>query len=484
MLTREVIKNIPLKNMLPNLPKNVLGLSEDSRCIQSEWLFFAIDGAKHKGIEFVDAAIENGANAIVSQTDWHGSIPNICVENVREALGLCAANFYNHPTQNFYLNGVTGTNGKTTSTYVLHALWANYNAGLLGTIETRFANTVKPSQFTTPSSVVLQKCFAEMVKFKTTHVTMEASSHALDQHRTSGCHFDSAIFTNLTQDHLDYHGTLQDYFRSKQNLFLRELVQSEKQNKLAVINADCEFGKQLIDKVKKTNIRVLSYSLKDENADLFCKISKQSLQATEYQLHAFGETHFGTTNLIGSHNIENLLGALAVAQHSGIKLPNAIELAKKIAVPGRLEKIGPKNTFVDYAHTPDALNRVLSMLKSLKDANSKLIVVFGCGGNRDKDKRPMMGRIANELADVVIVTSDNPRDEDPQTIANNIATGISQDSAKIHFELDRKKAIVLALNLQNQNDVLLIAGKGHETTQTIGRDILDFDDRKVLLDLL
>ena len=484
MLTNEVLKNVSLNTVSSELPINVIGIGQSSHDMQPGWLFFAMNGQKSRGADFVAEAQKNGAVAVVSEEILSAELPVIQVPNVRKALAICASNFYKAPTKRFYLNAVTGTNGKTSTTYILKKIWSEKRVGMMGTIETSYPGHHFISKLTTPASEDLQKCFSEMVSASTTHVTMEASSHAIEQARTFASEFDSAIFTNLTQDHLDYHLTLESYFSSKKNLFLRDLQNSSKQNKAAIINVDSKFGKDLAQELKHTNLPVITCSRVDSKANFLCKNFTSTLQGTEFQIEALGESYSGVTNLFGSYNIENLLGALAAGYHSGVALKTAISHVDSVIVPGRMEKIGSKNTFVDYAHTPDALERALTALNGLKSKTSKLIVVFGCAGDRDIKKRPIMGAIAESLADIVIVTSDNPRSENQNDILKDIESGMKSKVTNVFFETDRKKAIQMALEMQIGDDVILIAGKGHETYQIVGEQVFDFDDRKIVLDLL
>lgn len=483
MQIRELLHDIAL-DVDFNFPlQSVAGLSEDSRKIQNDFVFFSIDGNQNNGSNFVSQAQKSGALCVVTETPLNTNLPQVLVSDVRSAFALCSARFYNHPSQNFYLCGITGTNGKTTTSYILKKIWGDSSSGLLGTIEVKYPGFQKPSPLTTLSSCDLHKTFFEMKNKATTHVVMEVSSHALDQKRTWGCHFDSAIFTNLTQDHMDYHKTWEHYFLSKKLLFTRELYSSQKTNRLAVVHNDGRFGQMLLSSIKALNLPCVTYSLQNGESDYCIDKYDSSLSGTEFTITAFGQKYSGHTNLIGEHNLLNILGALAVGEHSNFKIQNALPNLENISVPGRLEKIGSDQIFVDYAHTPDALKHVLESLQKLKPKNAKLILVFGCGGNRDKTKRSQMGSIAKKYTDILIITSDNPRFEDPLKIIDDVRSQIL-DEKNVYVEVDRQKAIEMALNKKSHNDIVLIAGKGHETFQSIQGQDFQFDDRKVIQDLL
>jgi len=484
MKLREIIENINYRKMTGNPDIRINGITSNSKKAEDGFLFCAVRGDNTDGHKYIEAAITNGAKSILLENMPDKISENVTyleVDNTMQATPIVAANYYNNPTKKIKLIGITGTNGKTTTSYILDSILKKdkLNSGIIGTIEISYNGITKSSSMTTPDSIELTKILSEMRDNEVNTVSMEVSSHALDRNRVDGCHFDAAIFTNLTQDHLDYHGSLENYFNSKKKLFTKLLEDSGKQGKLAIINVDDEYGLKLLDEI---GCRALTYSLKPGNADIF---------PLEYDISSSGikaeiNTPLGkiklSTNLIGEHNLYNILSAIGTAQ--GLDTPaDVIEdaLSGTINVPGRLERV-ENNTgidvFVDYAHTPDAIENVLNALIPLK--KGRIITLFGCGGDRDRGKRPKMGKIAARLSDFVIITSDNPRTEDPEIILNEIEKGLktkASDNTNYIKIPDRKEAIEFALEKADSGDIVLLAGKGHEDYQIIGNERIDFDDR-------
>lgn len=451
------------------------GIESDSRKVKKGYLFIAINGTKEKGFDFVPQAIENGAVAVLSEEKAVSNLPvfHFSVSDAREALAKLACAFYNFPSRELKMIGVTGTNGKTTCAYLLEHLLTKHGvpSGVLGTINYRYAGIEIPALHTTPDPVQIQSLLAKMREKKCKAVAMEVSSHALDQKRTAGIEFDSALFTNLTQDHLDYHKTMDDYFNSKAKLFF-ELAS----NKTAILNADDLWINRLRGKLK---CRTLWYGIKN----------KADLKAVDICAE-FGKTHFNLIfddraklpvilPLVGTHNVYNALGALGVLHALGFDLKASADfLADFKGVPGRLERVDcgqDFQVFVDFAHTPDGLQNVLTSLKPYQ--KRKLIVVFGCGGDRDITKRPKMGRIAAELSDFVVITSDNPRSEDPKAICEAVKAGLPEGFKNFVIVPDRKKAIRQALLSARKDDIVVLAGKGHERSQIIGTQAISFSDQ-------
>lgn len=456
----------------------ITGLSYDSRSIKSGDLFFALPGTAANGGNFVKEALAKGAKAAVVSKDFEQTdLPVIRVDDVNQALAETACQFYGHPSKDFYLAGVTGTNGKTTMVELLRQIWMSDNPATIGTLGIQFQENTLHHVYTTPPSLDLQKIFQGLVKEKTKYCAIEVSSHGLDQKRSLGCHFDCAVFTNLTRDHLDYHKNFEDYYAAKRKLFDRELELSQKKNKVAIINQNDDAGLEMIQSLSDRNFDLQTFSLTDENATLSTYDLKTSLQGMSFSVKGLAKPLEIETPLIGSHNCANILASLLVAEHSGIGHQVAAQQLKMASVPGRLERVTDSPFFVDYAHTPDALEKSLQTLKNLKPADSQLIVVFGCGGDRDVGKRPQMGKVASELADHVIVTSDNPRTEDPEKILTDILQGVSGKPDKM---VDREDAIKHAIDLADSGDVILVAGKGHETYQVLGKERIHFDDREVI----
>jgi len=467
------------------------GLCCDSRKVMAGDLFFALPGTKLNGSQFVVAALKGGASAIVSQEkiDSSLSVPEITVKDIRAVLAKVAARFYGDPTQDFYLCGITGTNGKTTITYLLESMWGVRQTGVIGTINYRIGGDCFPSSLTTPDAITVQKIFSDMVKANISTATIEASSHALEQRRVHDCQFDSAVFTNLTQDHLDYHGDMETYYQSKLILFKEILSNSVKSHKLIVVNRDDEYGLSLIKEMNQTGINVQTFSVGNKQADIFLENPRYSIRQSEADIVCHGARKRVVTNLLGEHNMRNLMAAVLVGLHQGKNLDDILNACKNLYVPGRLQRVLNSNFFVDYAHTPDALKNVLSSLKNIMKTDpqtKRLIVVFGCGGDRDRKKRPLMGEAVGRLADVALITSDNPRTEDPLKIIEDIVPGVAACQHKFDgdqgylVEADRRKALEMVVEQAGPQDVVVVAGKGHEDYQILGTKKIHFDDAEIL----
>lgn len=470
----------------------VTGISIDSRLTKKGNLFVALEGTHTDGINFVDEALKNKASACVvnSKTIREFSTKEkiIYVPDTKKALAQLSSNFYLNPTRDILLIGVTGTNGKTTITYMLEAIFKKENkkVGVIGTINYRYENKVIPAVNTTPFAHTLMKIFLNMRKKKVEVVAMEASSHALDQKRVDGCEFDCAIFTNLTPEHLDYHKTMENYFAAKARLFKEVLPQSSKRDKFCVIGIDDEWGEKLAQETTELGIKTIRVSL-SKSTDVFAKSIEMRPSGTKFVCKLFDKTDEFAINLIGKYNVSNALLAIATAYSLGVSvstIKKGLLSIKKI--PGRLETIRSPKGFtvvIDYAHTPDALLKVLSTLKELKP--KRVITVFGCGGDRDRTKRPLMGEIAATMSDFVIVTSDNPRTEDPYKIMLDIEIGIKKIGTQNYkMILERREAISHALKIASESDIILVAGKGHENYQIIGTEKLSFSDYKVVKEIL
>lgn len=477
-----------LKGVLKNL--EISGLCCDSRVLKAGDVFFALPGVKDDGAQYVAEAVKRGASAIVCQLRLENvGVPVVVVNDAREAFARASVEFYQCPTRDFYLCGITGTNGKTTLTYLLEKLWSPARTGVLGTVNFRYADQILPATHTTPDSLVLQSMFAQMKKSGVSRVAMEVSSHALEQKRVLDCDFDSAVFTNLTQDHLDYHHDMESYYQSKKILFTQSLAQSCKKNLWAIINADDAYGQRLCQELSGSGLSLKRFSAQDPSANMSVTHSEFTLRGSTCDLLYEGKTYSLSTNLIGAHNVRNIMAALLVALHQESHLEVLLERCQDVCVPGRLERVKQSGFFVDYAHTPDALENVMMALKIVMENDThagRLFVVFGCGGDRDKTKRPLMGEVAARLADVVIVTSDNPRTENPEQIVADILPGVKKvkDSFDSHrgylVEVNRRSALEMATKMAGPEDVVLVAGKGHEDYQIIGTEKTHFDDREIL----
>lgn len=472
---------------------DVHGLAYNASQIRPGYCFAALKGVRVDGHDFVGDAISRGAVAIISERPLQVSqgVVNITVPNTRFALALMSAVMFGNPSQSMKLVGVTGTNGKTTVTYLLEAIFraAGLSPGVIGTIEYRFGEIARPAPNTTPESYDLQELLAEMVQSKVNACAMEVSSHALSQNRVSGCHFDAAIFTNLTPEHLDYHADMDAYFQAKALLFEDLLQKSSKVGAFAVINLDDVMGQKL---AALCPAPVMSYGLMSGADVTTVDLTFNSKGLNMRVLTKWGERKL-SSRLCGRFNAMNILCSLGTALKLGVDIDtacNAIESVK--TVPGRFESIPNDKgilAIVDYAHTPDALENILTHAREL--TGNSLIAVFGCGGDRDHSKRPIMGEVAGRVADVVLVTSDNPRTEDPQAIIAEIMPGIKKSSCQpFHgqrgYEVipDRLQAITRAVEISRPGDVLVVAGKGHEDYQIVGTKRYHFDDREILQGLL
>lgn len=458
----------------------VSGIQRNSVQLVDKELFFAIRGASFDGTQKIQEALVRGTSGVVVEDpDLYQNYPRtILVKDVRAQLSKAACQWYQNPTKKFHLVGITGTNGKTTTAFLLNQLWqkCGYQTGMVGTVETRILDKVIPSALTTPGPLELQNLFSQMVEQRVSDVVMEVSSIALDQKRVWGSQFAAAVFTNFSSDHLDYHGNLDHYFESKLKLF------KEYDSPIIVFNADDPRGREISAQTTAKN--VLSFAIHDSRADFKVKNFRTSIEGTRAQVTTpVGEVVLQTA-LVGKHNLYNCLAALAT--HFGLKgeLAQALEAFPALpGAPGRLEKI--KNSekcphvFVDYAHSEDALKNILMTLRELKGPGSKMITVFGCGGDRDKTKRAPMGKVASSFSDLTVITSDNPRTENPRQIISEIKEGLDS-GADYLIEDDRKTAIQRALSLATPQDVVLVAGKGHENYQIVGTTYFPFDDRQVI----
>jgi UDP-N-acetylmuramoyl-L-alanyl-D-glutamate--2,6-diaminopimelate ligase len=484
--TRTLLDALHDKTVLGAVPSAVTGLAYDSRKVMPGNLFVAVPGLREDGRRYVQDALERGATAVVLEGAdvLAGRVTGrVIVPSSREALARMADAYFGHPSRALTVVGITGTNGKTTTALLVEALLrqGGRTTGLIGTIQYRIGPEARPAGQTTPEALELQSLLAEMAERGVTGVAMEVSSHALALHRVDGVEFDVAVFTNLTQDHLDFHGTFDSYRAAKARLFSL-LAAGSKPRRNAVINADDPAGRSM---VAGLGLPTLTFGLRSGAA-----VRPRRFESSMAGIRMDVETPRGaleiSSPLVGEHNVMNLLGATAVGLVLDMRMDAvAGALASVAAVPGRFERVEAGQPFlvaVDYAHTPDALERVLATARRLVAPGARLAVVFGCGGDRDRGKRPLMGGIAARLADRIFVTSDNPRSERPEDIIAEIVAGIPAAGAGLdrHDTIaDRKAAIRSALTWARAGDVVVIAGKGHETYQIIGSRTLPFDDREV-----
>ena len=480
MQLKTLASSIPVRQVIGTLDRAVESIAYDSRRVQRNGLFVALRGEKTDGHQFLEQAIERGASVIVTEREEkQPRVTCLVVDDTRSALAALAAAFYGWPATKLKLAAVTGTNGKTTTTFLIKHICekAGLRCGLIGTVRYEIGERILPATRTTPESLDLQELLAQMANAGCRAAAMEVSSHALAQERTRGLEWDVAVFTNLTQDHLDFHGTMENYFESKAKLFAQLAQQKKKQKPVAIVNIDDRYGEQLLGKIDK-KISVVTFGM-SARADFRASNYRMEFGGTSYQLDARGKSYLVRVPLIGRFNVANSLAALAAANALGLSLRETVlSLGKSPQVPGRLEAVPAKRqfqVFVDYAHTPDALLNVLKTLRELEPR--RLIVVFGCGGDRDRQKRPLMGEVVDRHADLAIITSDNPRKEDPNAIIAEVEKGFRAD----HYEKipDRTEAIRRAIELAQPRDIVLIAGKGHENYQEFADHTVPFDDIQV-----
>jgi UDP-N-acetylmuramoyl-L-alanyl-D-glutamate--2,6-diaminopimelate ligase len=461
------------------------GIETDSRSITEGQLFICLRGHTVDGHLFAPQAAAAGAAALIAERQLDLPVPQIIVRDCRLAMAVIANYYYAYPSHALKLIGVTGTNGKTTTTYLIEQILNDQNraTGVIGTIERRYAGLSFPMTSTTPQTLQLQRYLGEMRDAGTQYCAIEVSSHALEQGRVKGCRFRTAVFTNLTQDHLDYHETMSRYTAVKGLFFSRlgnEYAAQEKERSYAVLNADDAAAAEYAE---LTASEVVTYGI-DKEADVRASNIRITAQATTFHVHTFrGETDV-TLQMAGKFNVYNALAAISAVLLEGVELEAiAHSLSAIPGVPGRVEAVNAGQSFaviVDYAHTPDGLENVLRAIQQFVE--KRIICVFGCGGDRDRSKRPLMGNIAVKYADYAIITSDNPRTEPPELILKDIEDGLIKakiDPSTYELLADRKAAIQKAVEMASQGDVVLIAGKGHETYQDINGVKYPFDDRKV-----
>ncbi|ALJ56529.1 UDP-N-acetylmuramoyl-L-alanyl-D-glutamate--2,6-diaminopimelate ligase [Candidatus Xiphinematobacter sp. Idaho Grape] len=461
-----------------NYDPQIASISYDSRRASPRMLFFALQGEKSDGASFAQEAIENGAVAVVTSKQLKLQVPVIRVENPRLSLAEVASMFYSNPSSALKVAGVTGTNGKTTTTFLIRHICssARLPCGLIGTVVYDTGGGTLEARRTTPEAPDIQEMLARMRNYGLRACALEASSHASTLHRLHAVEFETFVFTNLTQDHLDFHGNMEAYFNAKVEFFKRLPTQTKRAK--AIINCNDRYGRLLIERLQQ-HVPIIRYGL-GVGADFRALSVRSGTIGTTYQLEARGRSYFVRLPLIGMFNVHNSLAALSAASSLGIEPRAAVAaLASVPQIPGRLERVPAKRSFqvfVDYAHTADALKNALLTLRMLHPSR-RLIVVFGCGGDRDGSKRPLMARVANDIADWTIVTSDNPREEDPEAIISEIRGGFFNK----HYECitDREIAIFRAVSLAQAGDVVLVAGKGHEKAQEFSGRTTPFDDVEV-----
>ena len=454
----------------------ITGLTSDSRQVEGGGVFVAIPGLKIDGHDHARDALDRGAAAVVVERDL--SLPRqVLVSHTREAYGAICGNFFGNPSRKLKLLGVTGTNGKTTITYLMKQILecAGKRVGLIGTIHNEIADMALPAKHTTPDPMQLHAMFARMVEAGCEYAVMEVSSHALDQHRVAGCHFVTAAFTNLTQDHLDYHPDMESYFKAKSRLF--------GMCDAAVINYDDAYGQRLLE---ETGCRKLTYSCKNDSADYIAHDIRFSAKGSRFALLAGEQLVRVDFCMPGMFSVSNALAAAVSCLAAGIPLETVVQgLSQCTGVVGRIEVLPtgtPYTVIRDYAHSPDGLKNVLETVRGF--APARVVTLFGCAGNRDRSKRPLMADIVAQLSDFVILTSDNPRDESPVRITEDALPGLKKHKTPYKVIVDRYEAISWALKNARDDDILVLAGKGHEDYQVLDYGTIYFDEKEIVLKLL
>ncbi|MFQ5928647.1 MAG: UDP-N-acetylmuramoyl-L-alanyl-D-glutamate--2,6-diaminopimelate ligase [Acidobacteriota bacterium] len=484
MRLQELLSKVTVKSLggpHSQMDPEIRSIEYDSRRVKNGSFFFAIEGTLTDGHLYLDEALQKGAAAVASEREAPAGfpVPWIQVETVRAFLALLADRFYDYPSQRLQLAGVTGTNGKTTTAFLIHSILEQQSPALrLGTIKTKVGDWEVESGLTTPEAVDIQRTLAQALQSGCRTGALEVSSHALFLHRVYRCHFPVAIFTNLSQDHLDFHSSLEEYFQAKCLLFQSDYNPGLKH---AVLNADDPFSAR-IQLPPHTHQVTFGFS---ENSEVHPLAHKTSVEGTEVDLKFFDQHLSLSSRLAGEYNLYNMMAAATAASLLGIPDDQIREgVARLRRVPGRFEKVEIGHLFtviVDYAHTPNALENVLKLCRQL--SRGRVLCVFGCGGDRDRAKRPLMGAIAVRDADLAIVTSDNPRYEDPEKIIQEIRVGIPAGFSNCEIIVDRREAIARALKLAQKGDIVLVAGKGHEAYQEIQGKRIRFDDREVIKEI-
>lgn len=487
MVLNELLENIEILSIV--YPQNIIEdeieinkLEYDSRNIEENDVFFCIQGYQTDGHNYVENAESKGAKVIVAQKQvkTSGESVLIIVKDTRKALAIAASNYYGNPKEKLNIIGITGTNGKTTSTFMIKSILesAGYRTGLVGTIANYVGDKKIVSKRTTPESLDLHKLFKDMVDDGVKYCIMEVSSHSLYLSRVYGLTFNEGIFTNLTQDHLDFHKTFENYYNAKFILF--------KNSKNSIVNMDDEYGKKVISDLKSLgNSNSITYSI-NQNSNLKAENIMMHSRGSEFDMNYNGEKIHIEINLPGKYNIMNALCSAAACLCEGLSLQQVKSGLKSMEfVPGRCEIVSKKHSLdydiiVDYAHSPDGLLNILNTAREF--TKGKLITVFGCGGDRDTTKRPIMGKIGTDLSDIAIITSDNPRTEEPEKIINDVVKGIEKNNYEI--VVNRRDAIKRAMELAKKDDVVVIAGKGHEDYQVLKSGTIHFDEREVISDII
>ncbi|MCI5893297.1 MAG: UDP-N-acetylmuramoyl-L-alanyl-D-glutamate--2,6-diaminopimelate ligase [Clostridiales bacterium] len=479
MILSELLKDVTVRDMNGAGRMKITDIACDSRKVKPGSLFICITGYEADGHKYAKAAVENGAVAVIAEHALPTvGVPCVVVDNTRKAMAHIAAAYYGYPFKKFKLIGITGTNGKTTTTYLIKAILEHMGkkVGLIGTNQNMIGDLVIPTSRTTPDSLELMQLFDNIAAHDADYVVMEVSSHALALDRVTACRFDVGAFTNITQDHLDFHKTMDEYLKAKSILF--DICDR------GVINIDDSRSEFLLNRAKCDDI--VTYGIKGE-----CRLKATNIalkqSGVEFDLSFEGETEKVRLGIPGEFSVYNAMTAIGCCLECGFSLKEVVEgIHSASGVKGRIEIVDTPGTnytvIIDYAHTPDGLLNVINAIRGF--AQGRVVTLFGCGGDRDATKRPIMGKIAGELSDFCVVTSDNPRTEDPEKIIEQVVEGIKQTDCEYEVIVNRFEAIEYALDHAQKDDIILLAGKGHETYQVLGRDTIQFDEREIVQKLL
>lgn len=479
MVLLDLLQGLEYECVYGELNLEINKIEYDSRKVEKGDLFVAVEGFNVDGHKFVKGALEKGAAAVICSKDMEGELKGtvVKVKNTRKALALVSSNFYNSASNKIKLIGVTGTNGKTTSTYMIKSILekAGHKTGVIGTIANYIGNEKIKSQRTTPESLELHEMFKKMVNSEIKYCVMEVSSHSLSLDRVYGLKFSQGIFTNLTQDHLDFHKTFENYYSAKLELF--------KNTENCIINIDDKYGERILNDIKE-NSSIITYTIEGQGHIVAKNVINHS-RGAEFDLYYKGNSIHINLRIPGKYNVYNALCSAGACLGEGISLEKIKEGLEDVVVPGRCE-IATKDydldfyVIIDYAHTPDGLENILKTAREF--TKGRLISVFGCGGDRDKTKRPIMGKIGSNLSDIAVITSDNPRTEEPMPIIEDILKGIDKDNYMVVES--RKEAIKKAMEMAESEDVIVVAGKGHEDYQILKDKVIHFDEREVIRDIV
>lgn len=473
MTLKEIVQNIDCQ-IFGDSAVEIKGIAYDSRKVKPGFLFVAIKGYETDGHKYIESAVKNGACAVIGEEDLNCGCTYVKAENSRKALALCASEFYGHPERKLKIIGLTGTNGKTTTTYLIRQILMlkGLRCDLIGTNQTIIGDDVQESNRTTPESLDLFEIFSRMAETGGEYVVMEVSSHSLYLDRVCGVVFETAVLTNITQDHLDFHKTMDNYAQAKAKLFAM--------SKTSAVNKDSDYAETCIGKAQG---RVITYSIKEE-ADIKASNIRMSERGVIFSTSINGDMHEMRLGIPGEFSVYNALAAISACINIGVDITDiekGLVLAK--SVKGRIEVVHtntPYTVIIDYAHTPDGMENIINAVRAF--AKNRIITVFGCGGNRDASKRPKMGAIAEKLSDIAVVTSDNPRCEEPDAIIADILKGMTKDNHTV--VTNRREAIKYAMKIAEKDDIIILAGKGHETYQEINHVKHDFDERVVVKEIL